>query len=188
MKQTSISSPHYSLCSIKEELNDQRKIFLSWWLSFSLLLRCVWNDLTLGAWCWHRLASVMKGGRSVTWACNTKFSELSPGSLKSPDPWPRRPGGEKGSNSNKAVTSEKWGERRQTLSRARGPRVDRNLSVTNVSNLHSRVHWVLFEMPSSIRCIFLALSSCIIPAKCPDTVNMPWKSEGNRLIINVEKV
>ena len=129
MKQTIISSPHYSLCSIKEKLNDQRMIFSSWWLSFPLLLRCVWNDLTLGAWCWHGIASVRRG-RSDTRACNTKFSEMSPGSLKSPDPWPRRPGGEKGSNSNEAVTSEKWGERRQTLSRTRGPSVDRNLIVT----------------------------------------------------------
>ena len=50
----------------------------------------------------------MRGGRRMVWACNTKFSELSPGSLKSPDPVPRRPGGEKGSNSIEAVTSEKY--------------------------------------------------------------------------------
>jgi len=39
-----------------------------------------------------------RGGRRIVRACNTKFSELSPGSLKSPDPAKEARRG-KGSNS-----------------------------------------------------------------------------------------
>ena len=150
MKQTIISSPHYSLCSIKEKLNDQRMIFSSWWLSFPLLLRCVWNDLTLGAWCWHRIASVRRG---VEWHLGlqhkvlrnvTRIAEVARSVAKEA----RR--GERVQQQRGCDFREMRRERTNLVSHTRAQRGQKLDSDHHVSNLHSRVHWVLFEMPSSI--------------------------------------
>lgn len=150
MKQTIISSPHYSLCSIKEKLNDQRKMLFSWWLSLSNLLRCVWNDLTLGAWCWHGIASVRKGG-GVTHGPATQSSQN-----RHQDRWSRQIRGQGGQEGRKGPTATRlWLQRNEAredkpcLAPTR-PSRGQKVGSDHVSNLHSRVHWVLFEMPSSI--------------------------------------
>ncbi len=42
-----ISSPHYLLCSIKEKLNDQKKMFLSWMIKFFFFCYDVYGMILL---------------------------------------------------------------------------------------------------------------------------------------------
>ena len=42
-----ISSPHYLLCSIKEKLNDQKRMFLSWMIKFFFFCYDVYGMILL---------------------------------------------------------------------------------------------------------------------------------------------
>jgi len=129
----------------KEILSDQEK--LSWWLSFSLLLRCVWNDLTLGAW----------------WGVGGEWSGPATQSSQNchQDRWSRQILCQGGQEGRKGPTASRlWLQRNmrleawQTLSLAwsgQKPVGD------HISNLHStECNECYLRCPSIIKCIFLA--------------------------------